>query len=58
VLARIRTGNLSSPDLQLEFAQQHALCTYKDPDLPVLNSLDQAQAILNGSFNLAKTDDQ
>jgi predicted acylesterase/phospholipase RssA len=58
VLARIREADLGSPDLRLWFAQQHALCTYKDPDLPVLNALDQALAILNGSFNLAKTDDQ
>jgi hypothetical protein len=55
VLAKVREGNVPSATLRTWFAQQHALCTYKDPDLPVLQALDQALAILDGSFDLKNT---
>ena len=41
--------------LRLEFGQQHSLCTYKDPDLPARERLDQALAILAGVDDLATT---
>ena len=46
VLAKVREGNIPSATLRTWFAQQHALCTYKDPDIPVLQALEQALAIL------------
>lgn len=58
VLARIREESTSEVALRVWFAQQHALCTYKDPDLPVLKALDQALAILKGTFDIANTSDQ
>jgi predicted acylesterase/phospholipase RssA len=57
-IAKVRSGDIPTPKLRIEFAQQHALCTYKDPDLPVLQALDQALAILQGFFDLANTPDQ
>jgi predicted acylesterase/phospholipase RssA len=58
VLAKARaTGGLGAP-LALRLAQRHALCTYKDPDRPVLQALDQALAILRASFDLEATSDQ
>lgn len=40
---------------RLLFGQQHALCTYKDPDLPARERLDQALAILSGVDDLRGT---
>lgn len=37
--------------------QQHALCTYKDPDLPIDVRLDRALAILGDGDDLATTTD-
>jgi hypothetical protein len=51
VLAKVREARIPRATLRTWFAQQHALCTYKDPDLPVLKALDQALAILEGSFD-------
>src|ERR1700730_14566341 len=34
ILARARTLQGTAPDLRLKLVQEHALCTYKDPDLP------------------------
>jgi hypothetical protein len=58
VVTKAREGNIPSAALRTWFAQQHALCTYKDPDLPVLQALDQALAILGASFDLENTSDQ
>ena len=58
VLAKVRGAQIPSAKLRTWFAQQHALCTYKDPDLPVLKALDQALDILRGSFDLTNTSDQ
>jgi len=41
--------------LKLKLAQEHALCTYKDPDLPVRSRLDQALEILNTADALLET---
>jgi hypothetical protein len=34
LLALARKQNVQDPALRLKLAQQHALCTYRDPDLP------------------------
>jgi predicted acylesterase/phospholipase RssA len=58
VVAKVREADIGSTVLRSWFAQQHVLCTYKDPDLPVLKALDQALAILGGSSDLDNTSDQ
>jgi predicted acylesterase/phospholipase RssA len=58
VLAKVRGAQILDATLRTWFAQQHALCTYKDSDLPVLKALDEALAILWGFFDLASTFDQ
>ncbi len=58
VLTRVREELTPEVALRAWFAQQHSLCTYKDPDLPVLKALDQALAILKGTFDIANTSDQ
>jgi predicted acylesterase/phospholipase RssA/tetratricopeptide (TPR) repeat protein len=58
VLSKVRGAQISDAALRIWFAQQHALCAYKDPDLPVLRALDQALAILQGHLDLANTSDQ
>lgn len=45
-------------DLRVKIAQQRALCTYKDPDLPVDEKLDQALSILQADADLACTTDR
>jgi hypothetical protein len=57
-LAKVREANVGNSELRTWFSQQHVLCTYKDPDLPILTALDQALAILSGSFDLENTSDQ
>ena len=42
----------------LKLAQEHALCTYKDPDLPVSDRLDRALRILEAADGLQKTQNQ
>ena len=42
-------------DLKLLIGQQHALCTYKDPDLPMSDRLTRAFNILNTADDLLKT---
>ena len=42
----------------MEWAQVHALCTYKDPDLPTAAKLDRALDLLDKADNLACTTDQ
>ena len=44
--------------LKLKIGQQHALCTYKDPDLPVSDRLDRAFKMLNEADNLLETRNQ
>ncbi|HEY2841417.1 MAG TPA: tetratricopeptide repeat-containing protein [Pirellulales bacterium] len=58
VLAKVRATKPSDVSLGTRFTQEHALCTFKDPDLPVLQALDQALAILRGSYDLEVTSDQ
>jgi hypothetical protein len=58
VLAKVREESVPSVTLRTWFAQQHAICTYRDPDIPVLQGLQQALAILGGSFDLKSTSDQ
>lgn len=45
-------------DLRVKIAQQRALCTYKDPDLPADEKLDQALRILQADADLAGTTDR
>jgi predicted acylesterase/phospholipase RssA len=61
ILARVRRKGGFDASLGRRLAQEHALCTYKDPDRPVLQALAEALDILRGSFDLEKTkntDDQ
>jgi predicted acylesterase/phospholipase RssA/tetratricopeptide (TPR) repeat protein len=58
VLSKVRNARIPDAALRMWFAQQHALCTYKDSDVPVLRALDNALAILHASVNLANTSDQ
>src|SRR5262249_29724180 len=44
--------------LRAAIAKKLALCTYKDPDLPIDKALDTALAILKENFDLATTVDQ
>ena len=48
----------TDPALRLKVAQQRSLCTYKDPDLPADDRLDQALVILSEVEDLARTGDQ
>ena len=43
---------------KLKLAQEHALCTYKDPDLPVSDRLDRALRILEAADGLQETQNQ
>ena len=43
---------------KLKLGQQHALCTYKDPDLPISDRLNRALGILNSADDLIETKDQ
>ena len=45
-------------NLKLKIGQQHALCTYKDPDLPISDRLDRGLIILNKADDLLKTKNQ
>lgn len=58
LLATIRQKSGTDAELRLKLAQQHALCTYKDPDLPTLSKLSRALVILQEVEDLAKTKDQ
>jgi len=57
-LARESFGQETDAQLRLKFAQEHALCTYKDPDLPVSDRLNRALRILDGADGLADTKSQ
>src|SRR5262249_41423048 len=60
ILARARTLSGTERTLQIKLMQQHALCTYKDPNLPVGERLDRALEILcnNNLQDVATTKDQ
>lgn len=58
VLARESLDQETDKRLKLKLAQEHALCTYKDPDLPVSNRLDQALRILDGADVLRESKNQ
>ena len=58
ILARARALPGSDPNLRLKLVQQHALCTYKDPDLPAAQRLERAEEILAGNENIDTTTDQ
>jgi predicted acylesterase/phospholipase RssA len=45
-------------DLRVKIAQQHALCTYKDPDLPASDRFEQALSILRADADLDRTTDR
>lgn len=49
---------LNDPPLRRKFAQEHALCTYKDPDLQPDQKLDQALMILQVEDNPTTSVDQ
>ena len=60
ILARARRSPALSeaPELRLRIYQHSALCTYKDPDLPVDTRLDRALEILREIEDLSRTRDQ
>jgi predicted acylesterase/phospholipase RssA len=57
ILARARKDPAiySQPRLRLEIFQQSALCTYKDPDLPVDARLDRALEIIREVQDISRT---
>jgi len=57
-LARGLSAVTTRPELRRRVAQQLALCTYKDPDLPAEERFDTALAILAETDDLKKTTDQ
>ena len=57
-LARASFNQETDAQLMLKFAQEQALCTYKDPDLPVSDRLDRALRILDAADALAETKSQ
>ena len=56
--ARKEPSLRTQPDLRLTLAQQHALCTYQDPDLPTGTRFDRALEILWEEDNLQTTHNQ
>src|SRR4051812_24879892 len=52
ILARARAMPDLDPALGLVLAQQHALCTYKDPELPVAMRLEHALDLLDEADDL------
>jgi hypothetical protein len=58
VLARVRKNPPEEIHLRTRLAQAHALCTYKDPDLPPDEKLDQALSILRIDCSLDTSLDQ
>ena len=48
----------TDPRQKLKLAQEHALCTYKDPDLPISDRLDRALRILGKADGLQDTQNQ
>lgn len=58
LLAKARSTRVETRDLRTKLCQQHALCTYKDPDLPAHSRLDLALEILQECEDLKETEDQ
>jgi predicted acylesterase/phospholipase RssA len=58
VLALAREQRTSDAGKRSALALQHALCTYKNPDLPLTDRLDDALRILEGDIDLRSTKDQ
>lgn len=58
ILARVRKEGGFDASLGRRLAQEHALCTYKDPDRPALQALGEALDVLRGTFDLETTNDQ
>jgi predicted acylesterase/phospholipase RssA len=58
VLALARTKPTNSTQLRDTLAQQHALCTYKNPDAPLVDRLDEALGYLEEVIDLRGTTDQ
>ena len=56
--ARLDPTVNADPKLRTKLRQQHALCTYKDPDLPDRVKFDLAMEILADCDDLASTKDQ
>ena len=58
LLARARQKPTNDKKLRRELAQTHALCTYKNPDAPLIERLEDALRILEEEEDLATTTDQ
>ncbi len=59
LLARLRANpSAIPPQLRLYLAQQHALCTYKDPHLPADIRYDSALKILGEADDMLSTENQ
>jgi tetratricopeptide (TPR) repeat protein len=58
LLTRAREHRVQDAVLRLKLAQRHALCTYKDPDLPMHEKLSLALEILTEVEDLRTTRDQ
>lgn len=58
ILALARNMKPDDEKLADKLRQQHALCTYKDPDLPANNRLDRALQILGEGEDLRETKSQ
>jgi predicted acylesterase/phospholipase RssA len=58
VLAVAREQRTNDEPLRHRLAQQHALCTYKNPDAPLVDRLDDALGFLEEEINLRTTQDQ
>jgi len=57
-LARESLDQETDAQVKLKLAQEHALCTYKDPDLPVSDRLDRALRVLDAADALLETKNQ
>lgn len=60
ILARVRRDPHANAEaaVRLQLAQEHSLCTYKDPDLPPDQRLDRALEILSEVEDLERTRNQ
>jgi predicted acylesterase/phospholipase RssA len=58
ILEKMIRERITDPALRLELTQERALCTYKDPDLPVRDALKRALDVLAEGADLDKTANQ
>lgn len=58
ILYRARSMPVDNPERRLKLGQQHALCTYKDPDLPAASRFEWALEILQECDELSTTTNQ